>query len=615
MKKPTYARFATESQLRSDSPLRLAIYGRFSSDKQKDTSNEAQVELCKMFASRYREFTPAAIRDALVFTDAAITGAADESDRPGLAALLKSWERGEFDVLIAESLSRLCRDEVQAAQLKVRLKQTGVRILTTQGMDTSFPGWEANWLITSYQDSQYRVKLAYEVRRGQADALRRGYHVGDAPYGYARERVLDASGELIGVRLVKDDARIAVIRRIYDERLAGKSGHEIARGLNRDGVPSSRKALWSAAGVMNLLRNKLFKGILFYSEKEYDRPELAVVSDVEWARVQAPQHGGGTTRSGRGGLKCWAGGHFATCGVHDHALSVKHVRGVQYLHCSKCYCEALHTDNGKSLYLPVAGLQNLLLGILKHAFTPDAIDAFRDRIREYQTRLPTEELADIERRLLAVSRSMSRVDDMMLSLDEGDTDREESLKAKLSTFRQERKDLVARREFLTNSLPALDSQVYKLQLSTDPVALLPLLFAHADQAALSVTFAELFRNVKLLPSSESRRYDLSIDFSRANLVASLSGTPCLLSDWETGLFRIIVAPAGVTFYTLLPDGTADVLDCGQTKYCATCDRTLPLSKFYRVNRVTGTRSHQCGACQSARTTAYSRSKRAAARSV
>ena len=89
--------------------MRAAIYPRYSTDLQSAASIEDQVRLCEERASR--EGWVIVRRDA----DRGISGAS--MLRPGLQEMLRGAALGEFDVLLAEALDRLSRDQEDIAGL------------------------------------------------------------------------------------------------------------------------------------------------------------------------------------------------------------------------------------------------------------------------------------------------------------------------------------------------------------------------------------------------------------------------------------------------------------------------------------------------------------------
>ena len=69
-------------------------------------------------------------------------------------------------------------------------------------------------------------------------------------FGYVLKREFDAQGNRIGSRWLIDEAEAVVVRDIFERRARGESMHEIARELNKSGVPTRRKARTADGGVL-----------------------------------------------------------------------------------------------------------------------------------------------------------------------------------------------------------------------------------------------------------------------------------------------------------------------------------------------------------------------------
>src|SRR5260221_1303238 len=93
---------------------RCAIYARFSSDLQDTRSIGDQIGLCREYAQRQGY---SVIR---IYEDAAASGASLHG-RPGIKSLLVDAEVNTFDVLIAESIRRVGRDQEYRASVRNRL--------------------------------------------------------------------------------------------------------------------------------------------------------------------------------------------------------------------------------------------------------------------------------------------------------------------------------------------------------------------------------------------------------------------------------------------------------------------------------------------------------------
>ena len=99
---------------------RAVLYARYSSDSQRDASIEDQLRLCRLHAER-QGWT---VSDS--YTDRAISGAS--LLRPGIQELIQDAGRDRFDIVLAEAMDRLSRDQEDIAGLFKRLSFAGVRI-------------------------------------------------------------------------------------------------------------------------------------------------------------------------------------------------------------------------------------------------------------------------------------------------------------------------------------------------------------------------------------------------------------------------------------------------------------------------------------------------------
>ena len=86
---------------------RAIIYARYSSDSQRDASVEDQIRICVELIERHGWLA------GEVFIDRALSGAS--SLRPGYQALLRAARDGECDIVVAEALDRLSRDQADIA--------------------------------------------------------------------------------------------------------------------------------------------------------------------------------------------------------------------------------------------------------------------------------------------------------------------------------------------------------------------------------------------------------------------------------------------------------------------------------------------------------------------
>jgi site-specific DNA recombinase len=141
-------------------PNRAAIYARFSTDLQNERSIDDQVALCRAFAQRND------LEIVAIFDDRAVSGASIHQ-RTGIQKLLVAARERRFDVIIAETMSRIGRDEEDRAAIRKRLAFVGISMMTpVDGIVTRLTDG-----IKAVIDSQYLEDLKIMIHRGTAGTL------------------------------------------------------------------------------------------------------------------------------------------------------------------------------------------------------------------------------------------------------------------------------------------------------------------------------------------------------------------------------------------------------------------------------------------------------------
>lgn len=262
---------------------RAAIYARFSTDLQSERSIEDQVSLCESFARRE------ALEVVARFDDRARSGGS-VIGRDGLARLMEAARGRVFDVLVVEALDRLSRDMEDLAGLHKRLSFLGIEIRAVHEgqVNTMLIG------LRGLIGQLYREDNAHKVRRGMAGRIRDGLAGGGLTYGYA------AVGGERGKRVIVEE-EAAIVRRIFDEYLAGRSPRDIAASLNRESVKPPRGTAWNASTINGsasrgngILRNPIYGGRLVWNrvrmvkDPETGKRVSRVNPASEWQSVDVP---------------------------------------------------------------------------------------------------------------------------------------------------------------------------------------------------------------------------------------------------------------------------------------------------------------------------------------
>ena len=211
--------------------MRAVVYARYSSDLQRETSIEDQVQLCReRIKSEGWSYLQA-------YTDRAISGST--TLRPAYQRLLEDARHGQFDILVAEALDRLSRDQEDVAGLFKRLRFAGARLFTIAEGEIG----ELHVGLKGTMNALFLKDLRLKVKRGLTGRVRQGRSAGGLAYGYRVIRELDGRGELIRGRRRIAEAEARVVRRIFEAFAAGKSPRAIAKMLNAEGVPGPQVEL------------------------------------------------------------------------------------------------------------------------------------------------------------------------------------------------------------------------------------------------------------------------------------------------------------------------------------------------------------------------------------
>jgi DNA invertase Pin-like site-specific DNA recombinase len=297
---------------------RAVIYARYSSDLQKDRSIDDQIALCEQIAARN------GCNVINVYSDRAKSGAS-MFERDNLLALMNAAKKCDFDVVIAESLSRLSRDQEDTAAIFKRLKFNNVTIIDTNGIVS-----DVHIGVGGIVNSMFLKNLAVSVKRSLGGRVREGLVPGRIAFGYR------GTGKPCEREIDPENGKI--VQRIFEEYADGKSMRDIADELARDGI--------ATPGLINgdMLRNQIYIGKVVWNATSsvknpdtgrrlyrrgaeqdkiiVDAPHLRIIPQDLWDRVE-------TIRASRREAQGWYGPRERKVVNKDHLL-------LGLLTCSKC---------------------------------------------------------------------------------------------------------------------------------------------------------------------------------------------------------------------------------------------------------------------------------------
>ena len=481
--------------------MKAAIYARFSTDKQSDSSIEDQARNCTRYAERL------GMEIVHRFEDKAISGTSKM--RPGYQAMLAAAERGEFNALLVDDLSRLSRDDVEMKQVIRRFKFRRITIIgVSDGYDSGSKGEKIQSTMRGLMNELYLDDLREKTHRGLYGKAMNGFSAGGSCYGYSRVPIehptkLDPSGRPLieAVRRAVNEEEAKWVRQIFEWFASGYSSKRIAAELNRHKVPSPRGGTWATSAIYGdvtqgngLLNNQLYIGRYIWNRSEWVKdpdtgkrkrierkesdwvvseiPDLRIVPQDLWNAVKARQgqirkdseqlrkvlnnpdsrsHSGKYLLSGL--LKCGCcGANFTIYGRYTYACANNINRG-----------EAVCTN---SLRVPLRFVEKRIVAAIQgELFSEVAIEAFVKETALLLKQVQSESIPNQEALKRQLAQAEQDITNIMNAIKAGiitSTTKTELEKAEATKARTEDalKANTPKRATLPNSLPR-DVERYK----------------------------------------------------------------------------------------------------------------------------------------------------------
>lgn len=513
---------------------RAAIYARYSTDEQRATSIDDQVRRAREKA----ESLGYEVTDDLVFSDSAITGQEyGLSKRVGYQRFLEALESRRFHAVVVDELSRLGRDNLGLALLQDKIEKSGIRLVSTDGLDTLNPGWQLTFGFQGVIASHAIRETRHRVIRGMIGQLERGYMIAAAPFGYRMRR---APGDA-GTYWEKHEAEEKLVGEIFALRRQGASYVAIARSLNERGIVSPRPSrknnvprYWRPTTIRQLLGNTIYRGVFVWNGSafakakakknhkelksvEYQRPNLRIVEDDLWFECNRPS----SIKVFRGGGRNIFAG-LLTCGVCDARLTISSGGSALTAHCAQCaQAKRVGVANRATRYVSVDSIKSLLAYVIEKLLSEAAISEFRTILRQKLNQGQDGKIVEIRRAISLKERAASRFLELLGSAEFDDPILTKNYKDAVS----DKARLQAELKRIEAGLLNCDVESIERQLAINPISLLPQLFeGRLPVERVRAVLSRLFPVIRLDDKPRKFLAKFHVEVSQGRIYAELSGT-------------------------------------------------------------------------------------------
>lgn len=225
-----------------------------------------------------------------IFEDRGISGAADEfeeepiSKRRGLLQLLANLNG--TNTIIVLNTSRLWRNSTASVLIRREIGKKNGDIISIEQPQYSIykKTKDPSELLISGMfellDEYERINIALKLAKGRTTKARKGDKpAGAMPYGYKYSN--DKKGVII------DAVEADIVKRVFSLSQTGNSIQRIVDTLNNEDIVTRQGKAWTKATVHGILTNTFYTGILTHQETEIQGNHEAIISKVQFGKVQS----------------------------------------------------------------------------------------------------------------------------------------------------------------------------------------------------------------------------------------------------------------------------------------------------------------------------------------
>ena len=442
-------------KMTNDAAIPIAIYARYSTDRQDARSIDDQIRRCRAYAAAHGYVVVAS------YSDAAISGAhVDRADMQRMLAASRTKGGSPFRAVIVDDLSRLSRDLGNTWQIVFHdLASADVKVIdATTGLASDGAGARLTFGAMALVNDTFLQLVRTETHRGLEGRALSGFWTGGKCYGYSTvQEENPPDPEHPRKRCIIDQAEAAVVLRVFRLFAEGTALKKIAALLNEVGIAAPNDGGrgnkigrgWGHTTIRAMLSNERYLGRWTWNQSKWVRvpgrksrrrvmrpesewinheyPELAIVPPELWNQTQSRFRRAHAVGRGRpvgtskhprlisGLLRC------GVCGGSMTIVSTKKKAGVSY---ARLGCTT-HDSRGASVCPNALSVseqrasRTLIRALRDKLDKPELIERFAQMFEQRtaalrsQTPSATEEverhLRDAKHRIANLTDSMARV--------------------------------------------------------------------------------------------------------------------------------------------------------------------------------------------------------------
>ena len=243
--------FREDSTTLYEGAVDVALYLRFSSERQKEQSIEGQLRDCISYCKRK------GYRIVAIYVDRATTARKDVEKRVYFQQMISDSVHREWQYVIVWKLDRFSRNREDSAVFKMRLRKNGVKVESaTENISKNPEGIILEAVLEGIAE-YYSADLSQKITRGMRESALKCQCVGGhIPLGYKIE----------DHKLVVDPETAHIVHEAFQLYANGETVADICRMFNAKGYRTAKGVEFNRNSFKSMFRNERYIGVYTYRD-------------------------------------------------------------------------------------------------------------------------------------------------------------------------------------------------------------------------------------------------------------------------------------------------------------------------------------------------------------
>ena len=263
--------FAEDDTTLMEGDTPVALYLRYSSERQSEQSIEGQLRDCIAYCKHKKYLITA------IYVDRATTARKNIEKRVQFQQMLNDSAKHQWKLVIVWKLDRFARNREDSAISKTRLRRNGVRVESATEAIANTPEGIILESVLEGIAEYYSADLSQKITRGMNEcALKCNSTGGTIPLGYKVENH----------KWVIDEKTAPIVREAFQLYADGVRIVDICNLFNSRGYRTARGAQFNKSSFKTMFTNRRYIGVYKYKDIEVEGGIPAIVDKETFDRAQ-----------------------------------------------------------------------------------------------------------------------------------------------------------------------------------------------------------------------------------------------------------------------------------------------------------------------------------------